>query len=57
METKSQYMLLVIGERQERLFYGSYAVAVDCQRMFRERGKVAVLMQYDPKKDDYTVKE
>lgn len=57
MEKKGQYMLLVIGERQERLYYNSYAVAVDCQRMFRERGKVAILMQYDPETDDYAAKE
>lgn len=52
---KSKYILLVIGDKQARLYFNNYAIAADCQLRYQERGQVALLMRYDPEKDDYTI--
>ena len=49
---KPRYMIRVIGE-QTPLHYSSYRTAYDCMLRYREMGKTALLMQYDPETGDY----
>ena len=51
---KPRYKLRVIGEK-EPIYYSDLQIALDCQSRYQASGKLALLMGYDEKTDDYTV--